>query len=467
MAFGRLPNELLENIIVHTLPEGFEGLALTSKHVYTLCAPFIEHHNKLRFHFRNFLYYKTDQVAKSGLHLVADTPAYTACSAFNLIALIAAEPVIAHYIQEADFENDSLFTRGKYCKITTNVNHDGAVIELANSSYLKEAGIDWRTYWAAIEEDLNAGCYSQHAAAFALTLLPNLKTFKLPRWWKPIAAADKLLDAVIHKARQPCLPYERPSIAQVIEFEVTVRRTSELRFDISWAIPFLALPHVQSFYGLNCVGMSGHRSIMSKFLDSGFEATVEVIDISHASIDGTAIADFLKNTPRLRILTYSHKAGGNVGFQDWDLCQFIMAIENEVGSHLEELSIRIGELHGSIIPGKISMCGFQNLQKLELPLEAAMCNLTSAASASHELLLSDLIPASVSKLTLVSHGKSQHEKALDALFCDLAAKKDNQVPALEKIYLSCPRDADSLYKEQCEKLAAETEKAGVLLHLKS
>ena len=165
---------------------------------------------------------------------------------------------------------------------------------------------------------------------------------------------------------------------------------------------------------------------MSKFLDSGFEAAVEVIDISHASIDGTAIADFLKNTPRLRILTYSHKAGGNVGFQDWDLCQFIMAIENEVGSHLEELSICIGELHGSIIPG-----------------------------------------ASVSKLTLVSHGKSQHEKALDALFCDLAAKKDNQVPALEKIYLSCPRDADSLYKEQCEKLAAETEKAGVLLHLKS
>lgn len=416
----------------------------------------------------SILYYKTDQVVKSGLHLVAETPAYTACSAFNLIALIAVEPVIAHYIQEADFANDSLFTRSKDRVIATNVDHDGAVIELlANSSYLKEAGFDWRTYWAAIEEDLDAGCYSQHAAAFALTLLPNVETFKLPRWWKPIAAADKLCDAVIHKARQPCLPYDRPSIAQVSEFEVSVRRTSELRFDISWAIPFLALPHVQSFCGLNCVGMGGHRSIVSKFLDSGFESAVEVVDISHAFVDGAAIADFLKNTPRLRILAYSHKAGGNVGFQDWDLCQFIMAIENEVGSHLEELSIRIGELHGSIVPGKVSMRGFQNLQKLELPLEAAMCNLTSAASASHELLLGNIIPASVSKLSLVSHGKSHHEKALDALFCDLAARKDDQVPALEKVYLSCPRDADSLYKEQCEKLAAETEKAGVLLHLKS
>lgn len=39
--------------------------------------------------------------------------------------------------------------------------------------------------------------------------------------------------------------------------------------------------------------MGGHRSIMSKFLDSNFEAAVEVIDISHVSIDGDAIADFL------------------------------------------------------------------------------------------------------------------------------------------------------------------------------
>lgn len=118
------------------------------------------------------------------------------------------------------------------------------------------------------------------------------------------------------------------------------------------------------------------------------------------------------------------------------------------------------------------MRGFQNLQRLELPLEAAMCNLTSAASSSsashgHELLLRDLIPASFSRLSLVSHGKSHHEKALDALFWDLAARKDDQVPTIEKIYLSCPRDADSLYKEQCEKLAAETKKVGVLLHLKS
>lgn len=108
---------------------------------------------------------------------------------------------------------------------------------------------------------------------------------------------------------------------------------------------------------------------MSKFMDSHFEAAVEVVDISYNSIDGAAIAGFLKNTPRLKKLTYLHKAGVNVGFQDWDLCQFIMAIETKVESHLEELSIRIGILHGPIVPGRVSMRGFRNLQNLDFHLK--------------------------------------------------------------------------------------------------
>lgn len=463
MAFGRLPNEILENIIAYTLPEGFEGLALTSKHTYGLSTRFIEHHNKLRIHFQDFHYDKQDLAGKTHFHLAAERRPYKACSAFNLIVIIAAEPVIANYIQKADFEDDSLCLCiwNQDRELAKNSGHDNAVIELlANSSYLKEAGLDWRTYWAAIEGDLDAGCYSQHAAVFALTLLPNVTTLKLPRRWKPTAVADKLLDAVIHKARQPCLPYDRPSIAQVSGFEASVKRTTEISFDMYWAIPFLALPHVQSFRGFNFKGTGSYRSIESKFVDtSDFEAAIEVVDISYASVDGAAIADFLKNTPRLRVLSYQHAISGNFVSQNWDLCQFITAIENEVGSHLEKLSIRINELHYSIVPGRMSLSGFQNLRELELPLDAAMAN--------HELLLSDIIPASVSTLSLLSHGKGHHVEALDVFFCDFAAKKDDQVPALEEIYLFRPKDADKLYKERCEKLPAEIGKAGVRLHVTS
>lgn len=180
MAFMDLPNEILEQTIIYALPEGFEGLALTCKLLHALCTPFIAHHNKLRFHFRNFEYCKTDRVAKSRIH--AFTFPYTMGSAYNLIEQIAVEPTVASYIQDANFELDSHITQRLAREFATDESRDGDVIKLlANSSYLREAGLDWKQYHTVIEEDLNAARYSQHAAAFVLTLLPNLKTSGYPQ----------------------------------------------------------------------------------------------------------------------------------------------------------------------------------------------------------------------------------------------------------------------------------------------
>jgi len=78
MALTRLPTELLDNIITHTLAEGFEGVALTCRRIYALCTPFIERHNTLRSHFSSFNY----------LHQWHD-PSYTIRTAFDLITRIA------------------------------------------------------------------------------------------------------------------------------------------------------------------------------------------------------------------------------------------------------------------------------------------------------------------------------------------------------------------------------------------
>lgn len=61
MALMQLPTELFQQIIPHPLPEGFECLALTCKYLYTLCTPFLEHYNNLRFHFQKFKYNKTNK----------------------------------------------------------------------------------------------------------------------------------------------------------------------------------------------------------------------------------------------------------------------------------------------------------------------------------------------------------------------------------------------------------------------
>ncbi len=165
------------------------------------------------------------------------------------------------------------------------------------------------------------------------------------------------------------------------------------------------------------------------------------------------------------------------------------AVEREVGSHIEELSVSIRELRGSITPGKGSIRGFQRLRKLELPLEIAACNITAAAArpaatmpneslvdgdrltGHHELddeepFIGDLVPAIVSQLSLLSPGTDDHAKVLDVMFRHFAAKKESTLPALKEIQLSCPNSADDEYKEQCARLLVETEKVGVYLDLK-
>ena len=80
------------------------------------------------------------------------------------------------------------------------------------------------------------------------------------------------------------------------------------------------------------------------------------------------------------------------------------------------------------------MRGFQRLGKLEFPLEIAVCNINAATSPNKSLvvgdgladehhkldddesLISDLVPASVSQLSLISGGTDDHAKALDVIF---------------------------------------------------
>ncbi|MCJ1364407.1 hypothetical protein MMC16_003517 [Acarospora aff. strigata] len=472
MALTQLSNELLEIIITHVLPEGFESAALTCRRIYAVCIPFIERHNTLRSEFHNFNYYVKNYDSFFPIR-----------TSFDLIARIAVEPIVARYIRTADFKLDNYFTSGRPRDFNPDVHfHCGDVVPrlLAGSPYLVQAGLDSQEYYNEIEEDLQASRYSQHAAAFLLTLLPNVETLDLPHHWKPVSTTDKLIDAVVRKARQSHhLPCDTPSLAKTTDFSVGQQE----RFDLASASTFLALPHVRSFYGPSCVAMSdgGHRSICASQDPYGGRAeTLKSVHLLRCCIDDVGIADFLKHTPRLRTLKYSHstKASGVPHDRDWAICKFVTAIEREAGSHLVELSVSICQLRGSITPGKASMRNFQRLQTLEFPLEIASCNMSAAAcsvegsTTDHEVdscepfIIGDLVPASVSQLSLISRGTDGHEKVLERMFHDFAAKKDSQLPALREIHLSCPDGADNAYEEQCARLLAKTEKVGVALQLK-
>ncbi|KAF4625034.1 hypothetical protein G7Y89_g13135 [Cudoniella acicularis] len=465
MMFTQLPNELLDNIIKHTLPEGFESVALTCKRIYARCTIFIDRHHELRSRFQTFEYW----LRPRGLNLM---------SASDMLMLIAAEPVVARYIRTATFKIDSRHLGRQVPKSVPSIQDGGAVVELfAKSIYLKHANLDWKEYYMTFEEDVREGRYSQHGAAFLLTLLPNIEKLIIPRAWKPNDATDKLLDAVVDKAKQ-----STSSLASLTRFEGAVSLNIDERFDLRWAAPFLALPHMQSFRGPSCLAFEDIPRSLA-FRDSHHVAEkLQAAHLISCCIDEVGIADFLKHTPSLKTLRYWHGTKIDSPIQDWDICKFVNAVEREAGSHLVQLSVTIHELHGSIVPGQASIRGFQRLKTLEIPLELVMCNIAAAASYTRYLpwyswvikLSStnpsepfiDLIPASVAQLSLISKGVDHHEEALDALFRHFHSTHDSRLSALQEVHISCPDGADNIYKNQCDRVVKEASDKGVVVLLK-
>ena len=437
---------------------------MTCGSIYAVCIPFIKRHNALHSRFHHFTYYKNP----------AD-PSPTIATASDLIKRIAVEPVVARYIQYADFKRDSpgshIIHRGFVRD--TDCLHD--VIRLfAESPYLEHAGLNWNEYLAKIEEELNVNripTYSQHASTFLLTLLPNVDRLILPQFWNPLGATDRLIDAVVRKAKQSHSRFDSLSLAQVTRFEPYISQKRFDQFDLGWTRPFLALPRIRSFHGPSCVIMdANYTSIVPR--DPNY--TLESVSLVTCCLDDVGIAHFLKNTKRLKTLRYSHSRKYYFNPRCWDICKFVAAIEREVGSHLVELSISIREPFSSIAPGKVTMRGCACLRQLEFLLEIVMCNMAATARrvsmSDYELdngalFLGDLVPPSVNALSLISHGTDHHGGVLAVMFWDFAAKKTTKLPALKEIHLIYPNGGDGAYKDHFTRLRAETNKAGVVLHL--
>lgn len=457
--FTQLPVELVDNIVKHTLPDGFESMSMTCKRIYERCTPFFDRHRELRSRFHNFQYYLRPSSKYGNL-----------VSACDMIKLIAAEPDVAPYIQTATFQTDSRFLSRQFLQnrehtTVPSIEDGGSVVELfSNSAYLKEAELDWKEYYTAFEEDIRERRYSQHGAAFLLTLLPNIEKLIIPRIWKPNKATDKLLAAIVSKAKK-----SNSSLSSVTRFEGGEMLNPSDRFDLTWACPFLSLPKMRSFRGPSCLAIEAvPRSVPFRYLQSRY--TAEVLEAAHlvsCCIDHSSIAIFLQHTPSLKTLRYWHSTKMGVWNQDWDVCKFVEGVEREVGSHLVQLSITIHDFHGSILPGKASIRGFQRLETLEIPLELVMCNIATAGDSTDSCAaFGDLIPDSVAQLSLVSKGFKPHEEAIEALICYFQSRYNSRGSALKEIHISCPYEASDVYKELCDKAVKEGTDKGLVVHLK-
>ncbi|KAK7937218.1 uncharacterized protein PG986_014086 [Apiospora aurea] len=413
-----LPPELLLQIISESLPEGFESLALSCKAVYQLCTPFIKQHNLRRAQFSKFQYSPFSYSGQDPLRRPIR-------HAYDLIERIAREPIVARYIQHADLGRDSRNRIHPPAGIQSGIDRNGPVAALfATSPCLKQAGLDWIEYHKHIADDYNKvdllGPYSQHAAAFVLTLLPNAQYLKLPQLWAPTDLSHKLVNTVVERARQSAstqhVQQHSSSLAQVVRFNSRTYLSSAVTPKDLRLSPFLALPELRSYNGPNPQAVSATPG-----------------DVSHNQLP---LGEKLESA---RIWMY---------YAHWDICRFLRLIEGEAGTRLEGLTICLATAGHAIVPGHMSMRGFQCLREHQLPVELFACMISYIATRinksledlsygdmeSLEVKLSDLVPDSVTHLVLYSNGTAPHHgDALKILFHDFQALKATRLPALEEI----------------------------------
>jgi hypothetical protein len=474
MMFIQLPSEILDEIITHTLPEGFESISLTCKKAHTRCTAFIERYHALRSRFQNFGYqlwpHASNITSQSDMktieyYLRPHGYGLNLMSASDMIMLIAAEPVVARYIRAATFKTDSLLLNRQLPKSVPSIQEGGAVVDLfANSTYLKQANLDWKEYYTTFESDVRERRYSQHGAAFLLTLLPNIKKIVIPWSWKPNDATEKLLEALVEDAKR-----STTSLSLLSRFEGGVSGNQEERFDLRWASPFLALPQLRDFRGLSCLAMEDLPMSIPCNDPHYFAERLQTAHLMSCCIDEVGISDFLRHTPSLKTLRYLHGTKNDSPTGNWDICKFVNAVVREAGSHLAQLSVIIGRLNGSLVPGVASIRGFHVLRTLEIPLELVMCNITSATesqTANPSEVFVDLLPDSVAQLALISKGTDNHEQAVSALFRHFQFTHDFRKSRLQELRISCPKGADESYKDQCNRVLEEAGNKGMDVQLK-
>lgn len=246
MGLAALPPELLEQVIAHTLPEGFEALAISCKYIYAVCMPFIPTHNELCAQFTNFRY-----LGRAGVK------PHNIWTAFDLLAHMALEPVIARYIRYADFRTDCFRSLNRYPDRAVfrvdveDEDYGGTVFELlAGSRHLQRAGLLLDEYWKDLKQELlgrdrpkASMNYSQHAAAFVLTLLPNVLEVKLPVSWISLQSTNALVNAIVDDASRPKDAQKYSSLARCIRFQGPLSAYGDEEF---WHCGLHEFPQVQS-----------------------------------------------------------------------------------------------------------------------------------------------------------------------------------------------------------------------------
>lgn len=191
MSLQELPFDVLHQIWQFASPYDLEACALTCKSLHAGAQPLLQRHNALRKQYRSFrLPQRNKWTEDEYLELAPYTLPQLLCD-------IAADPVIAEYIVHVDLEHrDSLrlvYEEENDWPVVIRAKmeaHSDALWQLMRESpYFAQLNVppsrirDWFNCILQESADFDDGQSIDFAAAFLLSLLPNLQSLALSRDW--------------------------------------------------------------------------------------------------------------------------------------------------------------------------------------------------------------------------------------------------------------------------------------------
>ncbi|KAI1143655.1 hypothetical protein F5Y05DRAFT_362043 [Hypoxylon sp. FL0543] len=374
MSLLRLSTELLCSVIEESMPEGFESLMLSCRHIYKCGKHLIASHNDRKMRWT---------------HLDLDEN-FHHMSVFDLLHEIAEEPALSRYIESVDLSSwrcrcEPLRGFDLIQRNDTALHCMKSFIE--ESPYLRKAEGLVPEEWAhgmlfGSIDDLER--YAALTAQFFLTLLPNVKTLVLPQFWADVFKPPPLFT----HSEDSRLDYQREawdlmetirqtaqkgpqgaSLGKLAELQLRFPDYDHRGFDLCSLSTLLAMPNLTALRLPNCVATKDDDRVSLSFrwlYPPNINSSLREINLSSSCMDSFHISELLFHTPHLIRFSYNHDIKDRGLGWDWDAGAFIAAVGRHVGSHLEELDVTSNTPFHSAGTGVTSMKEFTKLKILTL-----------------------------------------------------------------------------------------------------
>ncbi|KAK3679393.1 hypothetical protein LTR78_000954 [Recurvomyces mirabilis] len=363
-----LPTELLVLIVELTRPSDLDSLGLSCKTIAKVGKETLRRHRSYK---RQWKHIDLNDRRQQGREPQ---------TALALILSNIQDRRIAEYIETLDlrYYSDEVDVESGIKSLLADKGNEAALERLVTDSPYPLSNLWSRESWEDDRHSQNPftpWTYEELTTAVLLSLLPNVRTLRLPDQWHETqyssggnsksSALRRVLDAIVSMANK-----SSQGEAPLSSLE-TILPYSETQYDprngLCEVLPFMSLKSLQNLHVCNMVGVDdGYTGIPFLWYHGDIASCLRTIQLPGGCMDAAGVAELVRHTPQLTTFAYSHHTKWHGCLHDWGAGSFIAAIGEHRGDTITELAITIDLLFGMIENGVTSLKEFKRLNTVEL-----------------------------------------------------------------------------------------------------